>query len=126
MEYGQICSNDEKDALEARNAVLQFDEIRRLAALGRPDPSSVKIDAAMVRHLHCFVAQDIYSFAGQFRDGPVGIDGTGHRPPPADEVLGHVEEMVKYVADHWCTPLDLDAQLAQPIAARSLHAAQFR
>ena len=101
MEHGQICSDDEVDRLEARNAVLQYDEIRRLAKLGWTDPSSVAIDAAMVRHLHTFAVKDIFPFAGKFRDGPVGIDGTKHRPPSVDEVVGHVNDMVRYVAANW-------------------------
>lgn len=101
MEHGQICPDVDVDALESRNAVLQFDEIRRLAELGWAEPSSVAIDAAMVKHLHSFATADIFSYAGQFRDGPVVIHGTGHVPPPADEVPGHIDDMVKYVADHW-------------------------
>jgi hypothetical protein len=46
MEHGQICPDVDVDALESRNAVLQFDEIRRLAELGWAEPSSVAIDAA--------------------------------------------------------------------------------
>src|SRR5687767_7518254 len=101
MESGQLCSDDEVLALQNRNAVLQYDEIRSLAARGRPDPSVVKIDAALLRHLHRFATADIYSFAGQLRDGGVKIGGTGHRPPPADEVPGHVDDMFEYVADNW-------------------------
>jgi Fic family protein len=101
MERGQLCGDHEVLALQNRNAVLQYDEIRRLAALGRPDPSVVKIDVAMLCHIHNFATADIFAFAGRLRDGSVGIDGTGHRPPPADEVPGLVDEMFKYVADNW-------------------------
>ena len=101
MEPGQICGDHEVLALQNRNAVLQYDEIRRLAALGRLDPSGVKIDVALLCHLHRFATADIFPFAGQLRDGSVSIGGTGHMPPPADEVPGHVDDMFRYVADNW-------------------------
>lgn len=111
-ETGQICSDEEKDEFEFRNAVAQYDEIRRLAARGWAEPGSVAIDAAMVRYLHSIVARDIYDFAGQFRAGPIGIGGTSHKPPPADEVSGLVDEMAEYVADHWdAKPVHLCAYL---------------
>src|SRR6187200_1913817 len=101
MEPGQLCSDDELDALIARNAVAQFDEIRRLAEQSRRDPSSVRFDADLVRHLHSFAVADIFPFAGQFRDGQVTIGGTPFVPPPAEEVPKHVDDMLKYVVDHW-------------------------
>ena len=101
MEYGQICSDADKLKLEARNGLLQLDEIRRLTDLGWDDATSVVLDAAMVQRLHLFATADIYSYAGNFRTGPVGIDGTNHVPPPHEEVPGHVDDMLKYVADHW-------------------------
>ena len=101
MEPDQICSDDDVVALQARNGLLQFDEIRRLAASGWADPASVLIDAATIQRLHLFATIDIFAFAGVVRDGDVGIGGTGHVPPPAHEVPGHLEDMIAYVRDNW-------------------------
>ena len=110
MDFGQICSDSEIVALKARNALLQFDEIRRIAAKGWADPSSVSIDAAMMRHLHMLVTVNIFQFAGELRDGPVGIDGTDHEPPPVEQVPGHVDDMMGYVNQNWsATPIHLCA-----------------
>jgi len=101
MEEDQLCSDDDVARLERRNALLQLDEIRRLAALDRAARGSVAIDAALVKRLHVFATTDIFPFAGQFRGGPVYIGGTGHMPPPAEEVPSLVDEMCKYVVDNW-------------------------
>ena len=55
----------------------------------------------VIRELHRLATQDIYSDAGYYRDGPVGISGTDHEPPPPEEVLGHLEDMIAYVNGHW-------------------------
>ena len=101
MEEDQLCSDDEVDELERRNAFLQINEIRRLAAQDFALPGCVAIDAAMVKRLHVFATTDIFPFVGQFREGNVYISGTNHQPPPADEVPGYVDEMCRYVADNW-------------------------
>lgn len=112
MEPRQICSDEDVVALQARNGLLQFDEIRRLAAKGWEEPASVPIDAAMVRHLHEFATIDIFDFAGQFRDGPVWIGGTSHVPPPAEDVAGEVDDMMRYVRSNWAaTPIHLCAYI---------------
>ena len=112
MEDDQLCSDDEVDELERRNAFLQFNEIRRLAALDFANPGCVVIDVEMAKRLHVFATTDIFSFAGQLRSGYVGIGGTTHRPPPADEVPGYLDEMFKYVVDHWdASPVHLCSYL---------------
>jgi len=112
MEDGQICGDDEVLALQNRNAVLQSDEIRRLATLGRPDPSIVRIDTELLCSLHRLATADIFEFSGQVRNGPVGIGGTTHRPPPAEDVPGHLDDMFRYIADNWdAKPLHLCSYL---------------
>lgn len=101
MEYGQICADVDMERLEARNGLLQFDEIRRLADVGWANPGTVAIDDTMVQRLHAFATDGIFSYAGTFRTGPVGIGGTGHVPPPASDVPGHIESMTAYVAANW-------------------------
>ena len=75
--------------------------------LGHVDPSAV-LDVETIRRLHALACIGIYDFGGQFRSGPVYISGTGHIPPPAEEVVDHVDEMVRYVNTHWeASPVNL-------------------
>jgi Fic family protein len=45
--------------------------------------------------------QDIYTCAGNYRTGPVNIEGTTHQPPPAHEVAERAEELCEYVNSNW-------------------------
>ena len=98
MEPQQICPDDQVVALQARNGLVQFDEIRKLAAEGWQDAGSVSISRNLICRLHYLVTADIFDFAGEFRKVPVTIGGTSHVPPPAEEVEEHVADMLKYIA----------------------------
>lgn len=96
-----LCAPEDIEDLEARNGLLQFDEIQRIAAASWTDPSAVSFTAETVKHLHRCVVADIYSDAGEYRDGYVTIGGSIHEPPPPEDVSGWVDEMVAYVNEHW-------------------------
>jgi Fic family protein len=89
---------EQKAALEARNGLLQFDEVLRLI-----DQAQVgfKLRPSTLQRLQRLAVQDIYTCAGNYRTGPVCINGTTHQPPPAHEVSEHVEEMCEHVNAHW-------------------------
>jgi Fic family protein len=112
MEDGQICSEDDFDRLTARNVLLQFDEIRRLASKGWGNPNAVTIDVPTMFRLHTIACADIYNFGGQFRPGGMRIRGSEHIPPPANEVVQHVDQMVDYIANYQnATPIHLCAYI---------------
>ena len=90
---------DEKAKLEARNGLLQFDEIARLIAAS--DLAGFKLRPSALTTLHRIAIQDIYSCAGTYRTHPVDIKGTDHQPPRWEDVPVRVEEMCEYVNDHW-------------------------
>ncbi len=95
-----ICDPVDIDDLEARNGLLQFDEVRRSAGVAFAASSwRLSVDTAL--SLHEFATRDIYSDAGYVRDGGVTITGTQHQPPPANEIDGHLDHMVSYVNDNW-------------------------
>jgi len=83
---------DEKAALEARNGLLQFDEVLRLA--GTPN---FLLKPSVVQRLQRFAIQDIYTCAGNYRTAPVFIEGTSHQPPSAADIAEQVEAMCEYV-----------------------------
>ncbi len=90
---------EQKADLEARNGLLQFDEVKKLVAASR---SEFKLTPEVLLQLQYLAIHDIYSCAGKFRTGPVYLlrsdpDPTLHQPGPWEEVPGHVEEMCKYV-----------------------------
>ena len=74
---------EQKAALEARNGLLQFDEVLRLV-----DQSSggFRLRPSTLQRLQRLAIEDIYTCAGNYRTGPVYIEGTTHQPPPASEI----------------------------------------
>ncbi len=95
----QLYTNpEEKAALEARNGLLQFDEVLRLVD---QSGAGFKLRPSTLQRLQRLAIQDIYTCAGNYRTGPVYIAGTTHQPPPAAEIAEQVEGMCDYVNDNW-------------------------
>ena len=88
---------DQKAELEARNGLLQFDEVIRL--VGEVEQgASFRLRPSTLSTLHRIAIQDIYSCAGNYRTSPVDIKGTDHQPPLWQDVPRLVEEMCDYVS----------------------------
>ena len=86
-------SREEKLQLEARNGLLQFDEVLRLiASLG----GNLNLSTELLKGLQRIAIQGIYTCAGNFRNGPITIGGSIHDPPPHGEVQRLVQEMCDY------------------------------
>lgn len=95
----ELFSNpDEKAALEARNGLLQFDEVLSLIDQAK---SGFKLRPSTIQRLQRMAIQDVYTCAGNYRTGPVHIEGTTHQPPPAHEVAERTEELCEYVNSNW-------------------------
>ena len=101
---------EQKAQLEARNGLIQFDEVIRLINEGK---QTFRLRPSIIQRLQRFAIKDIYTCAGNFRTGPVSIAGTTHQPPDPDTVSEHVEEMCEYVNSKWATssPIHLSAYL---------------
>lgn len=80
----------EKRELEARNGLLQFDEVTKL--IGK-STGTLNLTVHIVKRLHFCAIQDIYSCAGNFRKWDLEIKNSSHRPPQHRYVEGLVEEM---------------------------------
>ena len=102
----------QKAELEARNGLLQFDEVVRLISDAERG-NKFKLRPSSLQDLQRIAVQDIYICAGNYRTKPVFINGTDHQPPPAPEVPRLVEEMCDYVNESWSasTPLHLASYL---------------
>lgn len=79
-----------KVELQSRNGVWQFDEVVRL--IDRSD-GELRLTRRKILRLHRFAIQDIYQCAGRFREWPVAIRGSLHKPPEARYIKGLVAEM---------------------------------
>lgn len=103
---------EHKAGLEARNGLLQFDEVVRQISKVEGG-AAFKLRPSMVQDLQRIAIHDIYVCAGTYRTKPVLIQGTDHSPPAAAEVPRLVEEMCDYVNDSWntSTPVRLAAYL---------------
>lgn len=102
--------SDQKAALEARNGLIQFDEVIRLIEEAK---QGFTLRPSIIQRLQRLAIKDIYTCAGNFRTGPVCINGTTHQPPDPATVSEHVEEMCDYVNKKWAdsSPLHLGAYL---------------
>lgn len=100
---------EEKAQLEARNGLLQFDEVVRLVDEAQ---NGFKLRPSTIQRLQRLAIQDIYTCAGNYRTGPVYIEGTTHQPPAASDVAEHVEAMCEYVNENpEKSPLHMSAYL---------------
>ena len=85
---------------EARNGLLQFDEVEKLIALHAQD-QALHFEPALLRHLNRLAIEGIRKSAGYFRLTEISITNTSHQPPPAEDVEHYVREMCGYVNEHW-------------------------
>lgn len=91
----------EKAALEARNGLLQYDEVIRLAQEAIKSGAPYRLRPSTCQLLQRKAIHQIYTCAGNYRTGPVYINGTNHQPPSPEDVAQLVEEMCDYVNLNW-------------------------
>ena len=99
-----IADEQERAKAEARNGLLQYDEAMAtvLSALDRAkDGHRWRLRPSLILGLQRRALQDISSFAGTYRPGPVEIEQSTHTPPDAFRVPELVEDLCDYVNDHW-------------------------
>jgi Fic family protein len=90
---------EQKADLEARNGLLQFDEIRTLVAASQ---SGFKLTPEILLRLQYLAIHDIYTCAGKFRTGTVYLarsdpDPNLHQPGPWEQVSRLVDEVCNYI-----------------------------
>ncbi len=100
----------QKAELEARNGLLQFDEIVRIIS-DIEHGTRFRLRPSMIQSLHRITIQDIFTCAGNYRTQEIQIFGTDHQPPKWQIMSELVEEMCDYVNDHWdsSTPIHLSS-----------------
>jgi Fic family protein len=95
-----FADQQQKAELEARNGLLQFDEVVRLISEVEAG-ARFRLRPSTIQELQRIAIHDIYVCAGTYRTKSVFIQGTDHAPPAAAEVPRLVEEMCDYVNDSW-------------------------
>lgn len=95
---------EQKADLEARNGLLQFDEVKKLVT--ESVSSSFQFTPDILKRLQFLAIHDIYTCAGKFRTGPVYLkradpDPNLHQPPPWEQVIPLVDQMCEYVNTHF-------------------------
>lgn len=98
--------------IESENGILQFDSVVERVSLALKDDSKFRLRSSVIMELNRLAIQRIHRSAGSFRSGSVGIHGSQHTPPPAEEVPAFVDDMCDYVNDNWeKSPVHLAAYL---------------
>ncbi len=90
---------EQKAALEARNGLLQFDAVTKMV---QESFAGFELTPETLKQLHWWAIHDIYTCAGNFRDGPVYlsravVDPALHQPPPCEQVVPLVNDMCEYI-----------------------------
>lgn len=92
---------DERAALEAENALLQFDEVLDLIDLAVRDGRPFRLKPSTILGLHRTAMQGVHPQAGTFRNAPVEIGGSKHNPPHESLVASKVEDLCEWVTRIW-------------------------
>ena len=95
---------------EARNGLLQFDEVRRLIFEHAPQKSII-FDRSLLQNLNRIAIAGIRRSAGQLRLTPIHITNTPHVPPSAVDVPRLLDEMCAYVSGQWASGDDVSAAI---------------
>jgi Fic family protein len=91
----------EKAAREARNALLQIDEVVAMVEGHLENRRSFRLRVSTLLHLHRMALEGISAYAGNFRPAGIEIGGSKHKPIGAHLVAAAVEEMCDYVNENW-------------------------
>lgn len=90
-------------ALEARNGLLQFDELQRMLDAALVATTPFRLKPSTLTQLNRIAVEGLEPNAGAFRNAGVEIHGSAHLPPPWEEVPKFVDELCEFVSEQWAT-----------------------
>lgn len=96
-----IEDHNERAALEAENALLQFDEVLDLIDLAVRDGRPFRLRPSTILGLHRTAMKGVHPQAGTYRNAPVEIGGSKHTPPHESLVASKVEDLCEWVTGNW-------------------------
>lgn len=97
-----LTDEDEIARREAENGLKQFGlavEINRNHVKDEERP--FRLRSFIILQLHSAALEGLHPLAGTFRNTPVKIGGSKHKPPEAAMVAEEVEHLCQYVNDNW-------------------------
>ena len=103
-----VADQDERAALEAENALLQFDRVLDLIDEHVRDGRPFRLRPATILTLHAEAMRGVDPQAGTFRNAPVKIAGSKHAPPAESLVALKVEDMCEWIGERWDTSSAID------------------
>lgn len=100
----------ERAFIEARNGLRQYDRMREMIDAAVAPNARFRLRPSSMMELNRYAVDGLMVGAGSYRVGSVGITGSRHSPPPAEEVPLLVDLMCEYVGDKWDhSPVHLSA-----------------
>lgn len=85
-------SDHEVAELEARNGLVQFDRMKQMIQ-GAANGGPLVLTPEHIKELQGLAVAGLEPCPGEYRNGPIFIGGTNHKPPPHADVPWLVEEM---------------------------------
>ena len=93
---------DEIARREAENGIRQFNLALEIIRSFVKDPERpFKLRSSIILQLHRAALIGLHPLAGTFRNTPVKIGGSGHKPPEAAFVSEEIEHLCNYVNENW-------------------------
>jgi Fic family protein len=93
---------DEIALREAENGIRQFDlALEIIRSFVKDHERKFKLRSSTILQLHQAALDGLHPLAGTWRNTPVKIGGSGHKPPEAAFVSEEIEHLCDYVNENW-------------------------
>jgi Fic/DOC family len=99
-----LTDEDEIAHREAENGIRQYAlAVKMIRSFVKDEERPFKLRAGLIMQLHKAALEGIHRLAGTYRNTPVEIYGSRHKPPEAAFVIDEVQALCEYVNDNWST-----------------------
>jgi Fic family protein len=87
---------------EAENGIRQFElALEIIRSFVKNSDKKFKLRSSTILQLHQTALDGLHPLAGTWRNTPVKIGGSGHKPPEAAFVSEEIEHLCDYVNENW-------------------------
>lgn len=83
-----------------RNLLAQYDALE-LAVKVAISKKAQGISHDLLKHLNQVVTKYLSELPGQYRECPIYIHDSDHKPPEYADVFEHIENMIRYIFENW-------------------------
>jgi Fic family protein len=95
---------DEIALREAENGIRQFDlALELIGSFVKNSDKKFRLRSSTILQLHQAALEGLHPLAGTWRNTPVKIGKSKHKPPEAAFVSEEIEHLCDYVNDNWST-----------------------